>query len=414
MTTVASSPCLTLDAARAQFPALQQQVRGHQLVYLDSAATALKPQVVIDAVQSIYSRDCANIHRGVHLLSQRATQRYEGAREIVRRFIGAARIEEVIFVRGATEAINLVARTWGDQNLKPGDEIVLSGLEHHSNIVPWQMLCQRTGASIRVAALADDGSVGVEAFARVIGARTRLVALAQVSNALGTILPVAEVVELARAVGARVLVDGAQGLPHLPVNVQSMGCDFYVASGHKAYGPSGIGLLWGRHELLSAMPPYEGGGDMIRTVTFEETTYAPPPARFEAGTPNISGAVGLGAALEFIESIGHEALMAHEHKLLALGTELLAATSGVRLIGTAAEKLGVLSFVVEGVHPHDLGTIADMEGVAIRTGHHCAQPVMDRFGLPATARASLGLYNTEEDLHGLVRAVHRAQEMFNP
>ncbi len=407
-------PKLSIEDARQQFPALSQQVRGHRLAYLDSAATALKPQCVIDAVESMYAKDCANIHRGVHLLSQRATLRYEAARATVQRFIGAQRPEEIVFVRGATEGINLVARTWGEQNLGPGDEIVVSGLEHHSNIVPWQMLCQRRGARLRVAELEDDGSVPLEAFARVMSERTRLVAVAQVSNALGTILPLPEIIAMARGVGARVLVDGAQGLPHLPVHVGRLGCDFYVASGHKLYGPSGIGLLWGRHELLSEMPPYEGGGDMIRTVTFEETTYAPPPARFEAGTPNISGAVGMGAALEFLESIGHEALEAHEQRLLQKGTELLSSLDGVRLIGTAAQKLGVLSFVVEGVHPHDLGTIADMEGVAIRTGHHCAQPVMDRFGIPATARASLGLYNTEEDLLALVRAIRRAQEMFNP
>jgi cysteine desulfurase / selenocysteine lyase len=402
-----------LAARRADFPALDQQVHGRPLVYLDSAATALKPNVVIEAVTRSLARDSANIHRAVHTLSARATEQYEGTRETVRRFFGARETAEVIFVRGATEGINLVAQSWGRGHVGPGDEILITGLEHHSNIVPWQVLCDSVGARLRIVPVEDDGDVTLEAVARSLGARTRLVAVAQASNALGTVLPVERIVSLAHERQAAVLVDGAQGAPHLGADVQKLGCDFYVASAHKLCGPTGVGVLVGRRDRLEEMSVYQTGGDMIRSVTFEKTLYAELPHRFEAGTPNIAGVVGFDAALRYLEAIGFDALGRHEQALLGYGTELLRGMPGVRLIGTAPRKIGVLSFVVDGIHPHDLGTMLDSEGVAIRTGHHCAQPLMERFGVPATARVSLGLYNTRDELDAFASALVKAQEFFS-
>jgi cysteine desulfurase / selenocysteine lyase len=392
------------EAVRAQFPILHQEAYGRPLVYLDSGATAQKPRAVIDAMSRYYERDNANVHRGVHLLSQRATEAFEGARATVARFLGG-QPKETIFVRGATEAINLVAGTWGRKNLRPGDEIVLSGMEHHANIVPWQMVAQATGAVIRPIPIHDDGSLDLAAYERMLSPRVKLVGCVHVSNALGTVNPVVELAQRARAVGAKILVDGAQATLHTAVDVGALGVDFYAMSGHKVYGPTGIGALWARAELLEDMPPFLGGGDMIRSVTFEETTYAGVPARFEAGTPNISGAVGLAAALDWFCELGRDDVFAHEAALLAYGTEVLSAIPGVRLIGTAPDKVGVLGFVIDGIHPHDVGTILDQQGVAVRTGHHCAQPVMARFGIPATTRASLAVYNTTADLDALGAAV---------
>ena len=402
------------DAARvrADFPALHQEIRGRGLVYLDSAASTHKPAAVIEAVQAAYAGPYSNVHRGVHTLSQRATQLYEGARQKVQRFLGASDPSEIVFVRGTTEAINLVASTLGRQVLEPGTEVLLTGLEHHSNIVPWQLACQATGATLRVVPIRDDGSVLMEDVRAAFGEKTRLVSVAHVSNALGTILPVREIVELAHGRDVPVLLDGAQAVAHTRVDVQEIGCDFYAFSGHKVFGPTGIGALYGRKALLEGMPPYQGGGDMIRTVTFEKTTYAPPPARFEAGTPDFVGAIGLGAALDYLGQLDLDAVARYEDELLDYGTKLLQAIEGVRLIGTAPNKASVLSFVVDGIHPHDLGTILDMEGVAVRAGHHCAQPVMDRFGIPATTRASLALYNTKADLDALGVALGKAKELF--
>ncbi len=403
-----------LDAKRLRedFPILQRAVHGRPLVYLDNAATTQKPKAVIDAVSRYYAEENANIHRGVHLLSELATASYEGAREKVRAFLGAAETREIVFVRGTTEAINLVASTYGRQHVGPDDEVLITGLEHHSNIVPWQMLCDEKGAHLRVAPIDDSGALDLEAFAALLGPRTRLVAVSHVSNALGTVLPVREIVALARARGVPVLVDGAQAVPHMPVDVRELGCDFYAFSGHKLFGPTGIGVLWGRAELLEAMPPYQGGGDMISSVTFEKTEYNVLPYKFEAGTPNIAGVIGLGAAVDYVQSVGLGAISAWEEELLVRGTTLLEAIPGVRIIGTAPEKASVLSFVVDGVHAHDVGTILDQEGIAIRTGHHCAQPVMDRFGLPATARASLAFYNTFEELDALAQGVRKVREIF--
>jgi cysteine desulfurase/selenocysteine lyase len=400
------------EPLRAEFPAIDQQVQGRPLVYLDSAATALKPRSVIDAVRSVWEVDCANIHRGVHQLSQRATKRYESARSRIGAFIGATNRREVIFVRGATEGINLVAASYAMPRLGPGDEIVITGLEHHANIVPWQVVRDKTGATLKVIPVADNGEVTLEAVEATLSAKTKLVAVAQVSNALGTILPVAEIVERAHALGAVVLVDGAQGAPHLPIDVKALDIDFYVFSGHKLYGPDGVGVLYAKQALLESMPPYQTGGDMILSVTFEKTLYNELPSRFEAGTPNISGAVGLGAAVDFVQAIGFERLRAHELSLLELGTVELTRIPGVRMIGTAPNKVGVLSFVMDGIHPHDIGTVLDSMGIAVRTGHHCAQPVIERMGVPATVRASLGLYNNEEDLFALVEGVKKVKEMF--
>ncbi|HTM22049.1 MAG TPA: cysteine desulfurase [Kofleriaceae bacterium] len=405
-------PGFDVDAVRRDFPALQQLVYGKPLVYLDSAATALKPQAVIDAVTQVYARDCANIHRAVHLLSQRATSSYEGARDKLRDFLGAAAREEIIFLRGTTEAINLVAQSYARPRLQPGDEVLVSGLEHHSNIVPWQQVCEQTGARLVVVPIDDRGEPTLAAWGAHLSSRTRVVATAHISNALGTVQPVAEIARLAHQAGAVVVIDGAQAAPHMAVDVQALGADFYALSGHKLYGPSGAGVLWGRRELLDAMPPWQGGGDMIRSVTFARTTYAPLPHKFEAGTPDIAAVVGLGAAVDYVRAIGLPALEAHERDLLAYGTAALAEVPGLRLVGTAPHKAAVLSFTMDDIHPHDIGTIVDREGVAIRTGHHCAQPVMERFGLAATARASLGMYSSRADLDALVRSLHQVRKVF--
>jgi cysteine desulfurase / selenocysteine lyase len=408
----ATRHALDVDRVRRDFPALHQEIDGHPLVYLDSAASALTPRPVIDAMLGFYTRDRGNIHRGVHRLSQRATTAYEAARLAVRAFVNAPAVEEIVFVRGTTEAINLVAQSWARALLRPGDEVLITGLEHHSNIVPWQMVCEHTGARLVVVPIDDRGDVSVDAVDAALSARTRLVALAHVSNALGTVLPVAEIAKRAHARGARVLVDGAQAAPHIPIDVQALGCDFYAFSGHKLYGPTGVGVLWARRELLDAMPPWQGGGDMIRSVTFERTLYADPPQKFEAGTPHIAGVIGLGAAIEYVTGLGMDAIVAHERELLAHATARLAEIPGLRLVGTAPHKIGVLSFTMDAAHPHDIGTIVDAQGVAIRTGNHCAQPAMERFGVPGSARASLGVYNHRGDIDALVRALHSVRETF--
>jgi len=399
--------------SRDDFPALRQDVHGKPLVYLDSAATALKPQVVIDAVTATYARDCANIHRAVHALSQRATQAYEGTREKARAFLNAPTKEEIVFVAGTTGAINLVAQAWARPRLGPGDKILVSGLEHHSNIVPWQIVCEKTGAELVVVPITDRGEVLLGDVEARLDTHVKLVAVAHVSNALGTVLPVEAITKSAHSVGAKVLIDGAQAAPHLPVDVSAIGADFYAFSGHKLYGPTGVGVLFGRRELLDEAEPYQSGGDMIRSVTFEKTTYAAVPAKLEAGTPNIAGVIGLGAAIDYVEGIGRTEIHRRGQELLAYATEAVASIPGVRIFGTAAEKIGVISFVMDDAHPHDIGTIVDAEGVAIRTGHHCAQPVMERFGIPATARASFGLYNTTDDVDALVRALYRVKSMFS-
>ena len=400
-------------AVRRDFPILATSVRGHPLVYLDSAASAQCPLPVLQAVEYYVTHSHANVHRAVHALSQAATAAFEGARERVRRFINAAAVREIIFVRGTTEAINLVAQAWARPNLGPGDEILISALEHHANIVPWQMVCEQTGCTLRVAPINRRGELELPQFLALLNPRTRLVAVAQVSNALGTVLPLSTMIDAAHAHGALVLVDGAQAVPHTPVDVRALGADFYAFSGHKLYGPTGIGVLYGRERLLAAMPPWQGGGDMIRTVSFEKTTYNDLPWKFEAGTPNISGAVGLAAAMDYLESLGLEAIAAHEQHLLQLATAELARLPDIEIIGTAAHKAAVLSFTMQGVHAHDLGTILDAEGVAVRTGHHCAMPVMTFFDVPATARASFGCYNTADDVAKLVAALHRAREVFS-
>ena len=408
-----ATPAATLDvtAIRADFPALHQRVHGHPLVYLDNAATSQKPSVVLDTLRRYYELDNANIHRGVHELSQRATDAYEGAREIVRTFIGASSVREIVFTRNATEAINLVARTWGDEHLGAGDDVLITAMEHHSNIVPWQQVCERTGAVLRVAPMDDRGELVMDGFARLLTPRTKMVAVAHVSNALGTINPVDRIVRLAREAGAAVLIDGSQAVSHMPVDVRALDADFYAFTGHKIYGPTGMGVLYGKEALLDAMPPFLGGGDMIRTVTFEQSTWNDLPYKFEAGTPNIAGAIGLGRAIEYVRNIGFDAIHAHEVALLEKATAALGAIDGVRVVGTAREKAAVLSFVIDGVHPHDIGTIVDREGVAIRTGHHCAQPVMDRLGIPATARASFAMYNTLDEIDVLAAAVRKARQL---
>lgn len=397
---------------RADFPALDQEVHGLPLVYLDNAATTQKPRAVLDAIRDYYEHDNANVHRGVHALSVRATEAYEAARRTVQRFVGAAEAGEIVFVRGATEAINLVAQTYGRLHIGAGDEVLISAMEHHSNIVPWQLLCEQTGARLRIIPIDDRGEIIPTEYERLLTPRTKLVALVHVSNALGTVNPVRAMIAAAQRNGTPVLIDGAQAVPHVPVDVRALGCDFYVFSGHKVYGPTGIGVLWGRAERLEALPPYQGGGEMIRSVTFEQTTFAPPPHRFEAGTPNVAGAVGLAAALDYVERAGRAEIAGHERRLLDYATAALAAIPQVRLIGTAEERAGVVSFVIDGVHPHDAGTLLDQMGVAIRAGHHCAQPVMARFGVPATCRASLALYNTTADIDALVRSVRRVVEVF--
>ncbi|MAE69860.1 MAG: cysteine desulfurase CsdA [Gemmatimonadetes bacterium] len=405
---------VSLDVVRirADFPVLQQSIHGNRLVYLDSAATSQTPEPVVRAIAGFYRDDCANVHRGVHELSRRATDSFEGAREKVRHFINAESTREIIFTRGTTDAINLVAQTFGRRAVGSGDEVILSALEHHSNIVPWQMLCDEIGARLRVIPMFDDGTLDIDAYRDLIGPRTKMVALVHISNALGTTNPIKELVSLAHDHGIPVLVDGAQAVPHVPVDVRALGCDFYAFSAHKMYGPTGIGALYGREEHLNAMPPYQGGGDMIRQVTFEKTVFNAIPHKFEAGTPNIAGTIGMGAAIDYIAAIGRDEVSAHEARLVAHASERLSSIGGVRLIGTAREKVGVVSFVVEGAHPHDVGTILDHRGVAIRAGHHCAQPVMDRLGIPATARASFGIYNDDDDVDALVRAVLEVREVF--
>ena len=401
-----------LERIRGEFPILARRVRGKPLVYLDNAATSQKPLAVLEALDRYYRETNANVHRGVHLLSQEATLAFEAARERVRRFLGAASEKEIVFTRGTTEAINLVAQTWGRANVKAGDEIVLTTMEHHSNIVPWQMLAKATGAVIRVVPIDDSGTLDLAAYERLLSPRTRLVAAVHVSNALGTVNPVPTLVAGARRVGAKVLIDGAQAVPHLAVDVRALDVDFYAMSAHKVYGPTGIGVLYGKQALLEAMEPWQGGGDMIRSVSFEETTWNDLPYKFEAGTPDIAGGIGLGAALEWLEGVGLAEAAAHEARLLAYGTEALRSIPGVRLVGTAAHKASVLSFTMKGVHPHDIGTLLDLEGVAVRTGHHCAQPVMTRFAIPATARASLAIYNRTEDLDALVAALYKVRKLF--
>ena len=403
---------LDIAKIRSDFPILAERINGKPLVYLDNAATSQKPRVVLDAIAKYYEHMNANIHRGVHTLSVRATEAHDAARLTVKRFINAADTREVIFVRGATEAINLVAQTYGRRHVAAGDEVLITAMEHHSNIVPWQILCEDKGAHLKVAPIDDRGELLLDEFARLIGPRTKIVAVTQVSNALGTILPLREMIELAHHRGVPVLVDGAQAVPHFAVDVQALDADFYAFSGHKVYGPTGIGVLYGKRALLNAMPPYQGGGDMIRSVTFEKTTYNDLPWKFEAGTPDIAGAIALGAALEYITGLGMDNIAAHEHDLLAYATQAVGAIPGVQLIGTARERAGVLSFVLDGVHPHDLGTILDREGIAIRTGHHCAQPVMKRFGIPATARASFAVYNTKAEVDALVAGIRTAREVF--
>jgi len=399
---------------RERFPALDQLIGGHPLVYLDNGATTLKPDCVIEAITSVYAQDCANVHRGVHTLSQRATARQEAARVSAQRFLNAPQAHECIFVRGTTEGINLVAHTWGRENLGPGDEVLITAMEHHSNIVPWQIVCAATGASLQVADIDDDGALDLDDFRKKLSSKTKLVSAVHVSNALGTVNPVEEMISLAHEAGALVLLDGAQSAPHQPVDVQALDVDFFIFSGHKVYGPTGIGVLYGKESLLNAMPPWEGGGDMIRTVTFEETTYAGLPSKFEAGTPNIAGAIGLGAALEFLMELGLETIAAHEADLLEYATALLDQIPGLRRIGTAPQRAGLVGFVLDWAHPHDVGTILDHEGVAIRAGHHCAQPVMDYFGVPATSRASFGLYNTRDDVDRLISGLQTVKEIFAP
>ena len=397
---------------RRDFPILRQRIHGRTLVYLDNAATSQKPLVVIDAICRYYERDNANIHRGVHFLSEHATEEYEAARRTVQSFLNAADASEIIFVRGATEAINLVAQTYGRTNVHSGDEVLITAMEHHSNIVPWQILCEEKDARLRVAPISDSGELLLGDFEKLLGPRTKIVALTHISNALGTINPVQRIIEMARRWNIPVLVDGAQAVPHVKVDVQALDCDFYVFSGHKVYGPTGIGVLYGKSALLEAMPPYQGGGDMISSVTFEKTIYNKLPFKFEAGTPHVAGAIGLGAAIEYVNGLGMDNIAAHEHELLAYATEAVSAIPGFRLIGTAKEKAGVLSFLLDSIHPHDIGTILDQEGIAIRTGHHCAQPVMERFGIAATARASFALYNTREEADALVEGIQKVREVF--
>ena len=401
-----------VDAIRRDFPILGETVYDRPLVYLDNGASAQKPRAVIDSLSQVYETGYANVHRGVHYMSQKATDAMEGAREKARAFINAEHAHEAIFVRGATEGINLVASSWGRANLEAGDEVVLSVMEHHSNIVPWQIVAEQTGAVIRVVPIDDDGVLDMDALESLVGPRTRMVAITHVSNALGTVVPVEDVIRIAHRHRALVLLDGCQAVPHMAVDVRALDVDFYVYSGHKLYGPSGIGILYGKEALLKAMPPYQGGGEMIESVTFEKTTYAGLPFKFEAGTPHIAGAIGLGAAIDYVSGIGLDRIGAHESDILEYATARLGALNSVRLIGTAPEKAAIVSFNLEDVHPHDVGTILDREGVAVRTGHHCAQPVMDRFDVAATVRASFGLYNTKQEVDALVDALGRVQEIF--
>jgi cysteine desulfurase/selenocysteine lyase len=415
MSTLSSqlSAILDVEKIRQDFPVLKQTIHDKPLVYLDSAATAQKPFAVIDAIRRFHEVDCANIHRGVHELSQRSTAAYEETRSKARRFLNARSKNELIFVRGTTEGVNLVSSSWGRKNVQEGDEIIISAMEHHSNIVPWQMLCEEKNAKLRVIPMNDRGELILEEYAKLLNPRTRMVAFAHVSNALGTINPAKQIIEMAHQAGALALVDGAQAAPHLKIDVQALDADFYTISGHKIFGPTGIGILYGKTKLLNAMPPYQGGGDMIRTVTFEKTTYNDLPYKFEAGTPNIAGGIGMGAAFDYINQIGIEKIAAYEHELLLYGTESLQQIPGLRLIGTAREKAAVLSFVMEGIHPHDIGTVLDRQGIAVRTGHHCAQPVMDWFHVPATTRASLAFYNTAAEIDALAAGLRKVKEVFS-
>ena len=405
-------PSFDVQRIRRDFPILSQKIHGMPLVYLDNAATTQKPISVIEAERDLYERFYANIHRGVHWLSVESTEAYERVRETVRGLLHAAEAREIVFTRGTTEAINLVAATYGRTHVGAGDEVLITALEHHSNIVPWQMLCEEKGAKLKVAPIDLRGELILEELERLLSDRTKIVAVSHVSNALGTVNPIGEIVRLAHAKGIPVLVDGAQAAPHLEVDVQALDCDFYAISGHKIYGPTGVGVLYGKARLLDAMPPYQGGGDMISSVTFEKTTYNVLPYKFEAGTPNIAGGIGLKAAIDYVHGIGLSEIRRYEEGLLTLATEKVGAIPGVRLIGTAREKAAVLSFTVEGVHPHDVGTVLDRQGVAVRTGHHCAQPVMDFFKVPATARASFAFYNTPEEVDALVAGLHEVKRMF--
>ncbi|HEY6274425.1 MAG TPA: cysteine desulfurase [Terriglobales bacterium] len=417
MSTIAKTPPsipiapFDVERVRQDFPVLDQKVHGKPLVYLDNAATTQKPLAVIDAIKHYYHCDNSNIHRGVHALSERATEHYEKVRGRAQRFLNAADSKEIIFVRGTTEAVNLVAQTYGRKKVGRGDEVLITAMEHHSNIVPWQMLCEEKGAKLRVTPINDHGELLMDEFENLLGPKTKIVAVSHLSNALGTINPVREIVRLAHARSVPVLVDGAQAAPRMTVDVRDLDCDFYAISGHKMYGPTGIGVLYGKAELLEAMPPYQGGGDMIASVSFDKTVYNRLPYKFEAGTPNIADTIGLGAAIEYLDQLGLDRIERHEHDLLAYATRELSAIPGVEIVGTAKEKAGVLSFTMGPIHPHDIGTILDQEGIAVRTGHHCAQPVMQRFGIPATARASFGLYNTREEVDALVRGIHRVIEV---
>jgi cysteine desulfurase/selenocysteine lyase len=408
----AAATGLDVDKVRKDFPILERRIHGKSLVYLDNAATSQKPQVVIDAISRYYEQGNANIHRGVHFLSEEATEAHDSARRTVQRFLNASDPREIIFVRGTTEAINLVAQTYARVHVQAGDEVLITAMEHHSNIVPWQILCQEKGALLKVAPINDRGEVILDEFRNLLGPRTKIAAVTHVSNALGTVNPVQRMIEMAHSKNVPVLIDGAQSVPHLDVDVQALDCDFYAFSGHKIYGPTGIGVLYGKAELLEAMPPYQGGGDMISSVSFEKTLFNKLPYKFEAGTPDIAGALALAVAIQYLHDLGMDNVAAHEHDLLAYATEAISAIPGIRLIGTAEDKAAVLSFVVEGVHPHDIGTILDQEGVAVRTGHHCAQPIMERFGIPATVRASFALYNTREEVDAFVEGVRKVREVF--
>jgi cysteine desulfurase / selenocysteine lyase len=407
-----ASGIFDVERVRADFPILEQKIHGKPLVYLDNAATSQKPRAVIDAISRYYEGTNANIHRAVHHLSEQATEEYEAARKTAQKFINAPSLSEIIFVRGTTEGINLVAQTFGRAQIHAGDEVVVTDMEHHSDIVPWQLLCEDRGAKLRVVPINDRGELILDEYAKLLGTKTKLVCVTHVSNALGTINPVRQIVDMAHSQGVPVLVDGAQAVPHMKVDVQALDCDFYSFSGHKVYGPTGIGVLYGKKALLEAMPPYQGGGDMILSVTFEKTTYNRLPYKFEAGTPDIAGVIGLGAALEYVGGLGIEKIGAHEHDLLEYATAAVSSIPGLKIIGTAREKAGVLSFTLENIHPHDIGTILDREGIAIRTGHHCSQPVMKRFGVDSTARASFAMYNTKQEVDALVRGIEKVREVF--
>ena len=402
-----------VDRIRDDFPILKQRVNGNPLVYLDNGATSQKPQSVIDAIVEYYTTTNSNVHRGVHTMSQQATDGYEGARSKIRQFINAGKDEEIIFTRNTTEGLNLVAHSYGRQNIRSGDDIIVSNMEHHSNIVPWQMLCEENGANLKVVPIDDSGELVMDEYQKMLSSRTKLVSITHVSNALGTILPAKQIVDMAHAHGAPVLLDGAQAVPHMPVDMKELDCDFYVFSGHKLFGPTGIGILYGKEDYLNSMPPFLGGGEMIKSVTFEKTIYNDLPYKFEGGTPDIAGAIGLGAAIDYVNGLGFSRITAHEEELLQYGTEALESIAGVHIVGTSAHKAGILSFVMDAAHPHDIGTILDEQGIAIRTGHHCAQPVMQRFQIPATARASLAFYNTKEDIDALVKGIDRVIEVFS-